>query len=82
MPRGVITEPNGNLQPYKFVTLLDVLDITDRAVFKLLVDSAKIECSVIVDSPKEGDRIMRFNAMSVTNIVNCYSKDCYKLGGL
>lgn len=63
----------------RYTTFHDILTIENKYVLKLLVDSAKIESSILVRERAEGDAIMRNQPPKVTG---CFSADCYRLGGL
>ena len=61
--------------------MLDILSFDNDLVKKLLIDTMRIEGTVIVRERTDGDKLMKNNQPAITEIVACMSANCYRLGG-
>lgn len=74
---GPVLRPDDNT-----MILLNVLQIDHPAALQLLITQAKVEGTILVPTRQQGDDIMTWNDPNVTNVVACFSADCYRLGGM
>ena len=87
-PSVYLTSNSGNfdfshaLPDPSLTTLLDVLTFEDELVRNLLIDTMRIEGTLVVKERHLGDDFMRRNDPRDTKIFQCLSADCYRLGGV
>lgn len=63
------------------MTVLRMLSFDNEYVKRALINSAKIEKTILVEHSREGDPIMALPPTARRNIVNCYTVDGFKVGG-
>ncbi|WAQ83634.1 hypothetical protein PtA15_4A82 [Puccinia triticina] len=66
----------------EFFTILRALKFEDEYVKRALINDLRIEKSILVEHRREGDPIMAEPQHRRSNIVSCYTRDGFQVGGV